>query len=144
MSPCGGVLPFSVSTHSITYSVEIKQISGAVKGISRSPCLARPSAPSPHSAVFGFTPEGQGVFMHHDGSVVLQKEEICTSCLGDVGFLHRRADSSDLIQGDSLLERVLCVWWTEGNGRFQNKNKPWRWRCRDVLQAREGLAFENL
>lgn len=57
---------------------------------------------APPIAVFGFIPEGQGIFMHHDGSVGFQKEEICTSCHGDVGFLCRRADSM-------VLQRMLLL-----------------------------------
>lgn len=72
--------------------------------------------------------------MHHDGSVVLQKEEICTSCLSDVCFLRRRADSSDSeirccstllktfsvagLSWDGLVERELGV---DGGGEMFSK-----------------------
>ncbi|KAG7336422.1 hypothetical protein KOW79_001115 [Hemibagrus wyckioides] len=59
--------------------------------------------------------KAKALFSHHDGSVVFHKEEICTSCLGDVGFLCRRADSmvlprmqcssAVLLNGFALVER---------------------------------------
>lgn len=98
-----------ISTHSVTYSVEIKQISRAVKGISPSLLLSlalspinTPLPPSPRSMLFlvGLQKD-KALFSHHAGSVVFHKEEICTSCLGDVGFLCRRPDSM-------VLPRIPC------------------------------------
>lgn len=96
------VLSSAISTHSVTYSVEIKRISRAMKGISPAPSLARFPLLPPPVAVFGLIPEGQGGRMHHGGSVSFQKEEICSSCLGEVGFLCRRADSM-------VLQRMLLL-----------------------------------
>lgn len=73
-----------ISTHSVTYSVEIKQISRVVKGISPSLLLSLALSPTkpplPLNAVFGWTPGRQGAFL-------APRWKCCVSQGGNLHFL---------------------------------------------------------